>query len=367
MPVKYLSALVLFMGLSLSCSNVSVSSQPVKTDTTIASLVYEFKDIMASDMAFIPATNNVVINHAVDVLIVDFKKNKIIKKIPSPEPDDLIQHIEVSKQGDRLLIATPTAAQVWDLKALTLIASFTSKKKSRLSGLSPDGEKLVFDQHIFDISSRKTIMEFEPDRVPFSLAFSGEGRYLVTDGHISGASVIDIKSKKQLKTIFENGMQQIRFKDFRSFYIAAGSKLLPKSGGYYSDAISLYSLDDLKRSHHYTSSKRISCWDKLFDNKILVTKIDGSIDLLTPQLLSEKTWTPGIKITACVSGTAHRVWMASEKSGVYLLNIKSGEIIKFIEAINDPAHLILSDDNKYLGIVKSVKDGSHINIFSIPN
>lgn len=364
MAIKYLLGLVLFMGLSLSCSNTSVSSQAVKTDTTRINLVYEFKDIMASNMVFIPGTNKVVINHAVDALIIDFKNNKIIKKIPSPEPDDLVQHIEVSKRGDRLLISTPTAAQVWDLKSLTLLASFSSAKNSRLSGLSPNGKSLIFDQKIYDISNRKVILEFEHDMVPFSLAFSDDGRYLVTDGHMSGASIVDIKSNKQLKAIFEEGMQQIRFKDNQSFYIASGSKLEPELGGYYPDAISLYTLDNLKPTYHYSSSNRISCWEKLSNNKILLTKIDGSIELLNLQLKLEQSWSLDGTVTACASGKNNQVWLASKNSGIYLFNTNTGKIINVIESVKDPAQLILSENN-YLGIVKSVKDGSHINIYLI--
>jgi len=363
------SLFILLYSLSLLGVSSCVTTQQIKieTDTSKVKKIYTYNDTMSADLAFVPGSNKAVINRHEDALVIDYINNKTMAKLPSPAVDYSIEDIVVSSQNKNLLLATKNAAQLWDLQTLKPLISLKSKAYSRINALSIDSNLLIFDKRLIDTSNNKLLMEFSHDTAPFEYSFSNEGKYLVIDGHMSGISIINIEDRKQLNTLFEDGVKQIEFSsnDNHLFYAGYGSKLLVNLGGYYSSSIGLYDINKLKRVENYTPSSRISCWVKLPDNRILASLVDGSLQLLNAQLEVKKSWQTGDKVSSCIAGNDNNVWLASQTTGVYVFNVNSGKLDRVIETINDPARLVLSENNKHLGIVKQMRDGAAVSIYSI--
>jgi len=363
-----LKSLFIFLcGLSYTGITSCVNTQQIKieNDTHKAKLIYQHKSFMSINVAFVPESSQAIINNSENALIIDYEKNNEIGTLPSPDTDYSINSVSVSPDNNSLLLATKTAVQLWDINTLKPLSSFTSKKYSQINAFSPNGKYLIFNEKVINLSSNQVVMEFSHDVVPTEYDFSDNDQFLAIGGHISGTAIIDIENKLQMNTIFNKGMQSTRFGINSDLYSGYNSKLLPDLGGYYAASIGLYDIKNQQRQHEYTPSNRISCWVRLSNNKILATLVNGKIQLLSQQLDLEKSWQLGDKITLCAAGNNNTAWMGSEKAGIYLFDLNSGVINRVIESINDPAQLVISKDGTHLGIVKQMRDGAGVNIYSI--
>ena len=332
-------------------------------DKELINPLYKMNDIMARSIHFIPGSHLVMINRSVDAYVIDLKTGQPVNRILSPDSEDFIKSISVSKQNNRVAVSTRKQVQVWDVLSMALMHSSYSQQNSLMNGLSNNGEYLIFNQRIYHISEARALMPVKYDKRSVDFDFSENGQYLAIEGMSDSVTIIDLKKQKQLAALAVNNISGIAIKDDGTVYIGGGTVSAEIQKTDLTTSIHQYSMKSGRMMAAFTPVEMIRCWQALKQDQLITVQVNGNVQLLDKDLRILHKLSLGGRVTACDVSEAGDVWVASETSGIYYVSadsMKSQAVVveKFLPVVSSVSSIVVSESNNYIGVTKANPDDS---------
>jgi len=365
-----LNAKYLIFIVSLTTTSCAFNVSNIKTSSIVKATsnykqVYEKQAYTNQKINFLSAGHSLAISDSSDVLIVNLKNNKIIKKLKTP--DSMITSSFASKSGNRFILSTDMSTQIWDTQSWELLKKFDAKQLSKLSGISPNGDILYFDSTLWSLDNYKIIKNTGDELQPGSYAFSNDSQYFITSEHRFGAIITHIKDKDDgITTTRINNIDKTKFRSDNNYYVSYNAKFIVEQGGYLAGTIGLFNIERHDVINSYTPGSRITCWTVNNNNGILVSLFNGDIVLLNEKLKITHKWhIDNDHIYTCINANNNDIWLGGKKTGLYKAELTGKTLTKTYETSNMITGLKISDDNKKLGLVEAITGGSIVKIFEL--
>jgi len=361
---KHLILIISLITASCAFNASNIKTSPIITSASNYKLVYEKQAYADQKINFISAGHTLAISDSSDVLIVILKNNKIIKKLKTP--DSIITSSFASENDNRFILSTDMSAQIWDTQNWKLLKKFDAKKLSKLSGISPNGDILYFDSSLWSLDSYEKIKNTGNGLQPGSYDFSNDGQYFITSEHRFGAIITHINNKDDGITINRiSNIDKAKFSSDNNYYASYNAKFIVEQGGYLAETIGLFNIEKHDAINSYTPDSRITCWTVNDNNGILVSLFNGDIVLLNKELDITHKWHIDNDYIYTCSNANNNIWLGGKKTGLYRAELTGKTLTKTYETSNMITDIVISNDNKRLGLVENITGGSIVKIFEL--
>lgn len=362
--MKSLSLILILFSTACSLKNIDVKENDISSSNPQHELIYTSQQYSDQKLNFFPGQNLITNTDYKEVSIVDFNNNKLLEKIISP--DSKITNSLFINNGKEYLLSTDNTLQIWSTQDWKLIKQLDSINLTKISGLSSDFKYLYFDGSIWLTENYEKFMSFEEGPSPNSFDFSSDNKYFITAGHYAGSLIIDLDNKKQTKlTNNIKGVKKVSFRNDNNFYASYEARLDINNGGYLSKKIGLFDVTNNELIKNFHPSSRITCWVNDPQHGLLVSLYNGDIVLLNHQFDITHKWDIEDHITVCPQANNSDIWLGSDKSGVYRLNLNTHLLTQEYIIQNTILDLKISVDNKYFGMVELIPGETISKVFLI--
>jgi len=341
-------------------------SAPLKVVQQEYTPVYERREFDTLKIEFISEENTLAISDIKKTVILHLGDNQIIKKLFA-NSDASVIYGQASLTNNRYLFSTSNGlSKIWDTKNWLLLREFNGKISRSTNGLSSNGTVLYFGNKLMSTETGEELVSFGSDPRFDSHDFSKDGHYFIAAGYHFGTVLINIPLKKNIvaKTRISD-VSQLRFRRDNHFYASYDARLSVVLGGYYPKKLGLFSHTTNEIITRVTPLARIACWTTTKDDEVLMALVNGDVILLNSQLEPLNKWNLGDKVNVCKSGQKGQVWLGTEKTGIYRIDLINKTLSNPVKTKRSIFALDISSDEKYLGLVESIPGASVVKVYQI--
>ncbi|VAW71524.1 hypothetical protein MNBD_GAMMA10-2273, partial [hydrothermal vent metagenome] len=190
--------------------------------------------------------------------------------------------------------------------------------------------------------------------------FSDDNHYFIQAEINHYPSLVDIQTTEFLQTMpLIVNSNKVSFRDNKSYYIDYGARAYNDTG-----SLGLFSIKPARQLAQITPSEYISCWTQLKDDSRLVMGlVNGDILVLDKKLTVLNHWSIGSKALKCEGGSQGKVWLASESSGLFEIDINKKTIANPVQWDDSISSLRVSSDGKYIALVNNDRGESRVSVY----